>query len=218
MTRGAGSPIDEVEDADDWFLYAEDDPPLPSAPRPTSAEVAQLLGQAGNLYSRRGRCPPFHLQRYIEYLLDAGVGPEFIYGQVVAHLPVESRLVRRRWGALHRAKGDQRRLWKRAAPDPVEPAGVRDGASPSDDVEPSTKPAGAAPTKPSNRADRLIQDMLGHGRRVTAVEFLAEARRRKIAPRTFARARKRNQVVTRRVGFGAGAVFWLSLPATKDHS
>jgi hypothetical protein len=182
---------EDLDGLEDWFRHAAGDPPLPSV-RPTTEQVSQLLGQAGNAYSRGGRCPPFHLRRYVGYLLDAGISGDFVLNEILTHLPAESRLedfhtlVRRQCGMLHRAKGDQRRLWRRVAESPAEAEHGSDEPSGRGDGDPSAKPAAAVPTKPGARADRLIEESLGDGRRVTATQFLAEARRRKIAPRTLA--------------------------------
>jgi hypothetical protein len=216
---GAAMQHDDLDDDYDWYWNV--DPALPPPPRPSTEEVAALLGRAGNAYAKKGRCPPFRLRYYIDALLDAEITGDFILGQLMVHFPVESRLedfytlVRRQWGVIHRAKGDQRRLWQRAAPaEPVR--GDHEPQQPGGDPEKAPKPAATDPTRPRDRADQLIRDMLADGRRVEAVAFLAEARRRRIAPRTLSRARKRNGVASRRVGFGPGAVNWLSLPPERN--
>ena len=209
---------DDEGDLADW--YNGDFQLVYGSPKPRSEELTELLGRAGNAYTRGNKMPPFHLGRYVEWLIDTEIEPAFILNQILTHLPCESRLddfydlVVRRWAVLtRRPPKETGRFWKRSAP-PEKAENDRGTDTPRSPTPAPAQPAQpvSVPRRPGKRAEALLQAQLAEGREVETTVMEREARRAGIPIITLNRARARLKIVSRRRGYGRGGKFWLSLP------
>jgi hypothetical protein len=186
-----------------------------------SEAVVELVGMAGNAYTKADACPPFHLREFVENWLADGIAPDYCLQVLKAHLVSDSglpwldRLIRSGWRARTRPPRAEpvatSRLWKRLPDYAVDDGDPDYWSSARPDEERGAAPADAAPVKPIQKAVAFLHEELD-GREVEATVVERNAERAGIALRTLDRARARLKVTSRRHGFGRGATFWLSLP------
>ncbi len=186
-----------------------------------SEAVLELVGRAGNAYTKAGACPPFHLREFAENWLADGIAPDYCLQVLKARLVSDSglpwldRLIRSGWRAHTRPPRaepvETTRLWKRLPNYAVDDGDPHYWSCGRPDNERAAAPPNAAPMKPIEKAVAFLHEELD-GREVEATAVERNAERVGVALRTLDRARARLKVISRRHGFGRGANFWLSLP------
>jgi hypothetical protein len=196
-------------------------------------DFVQFVGMIGNLYTKAGFSPPFHIVEYAKSWLAEGISPSHCLEQIRLDLAQNGRNIRSGSGDGHLLivhpiivrTWYQSRYWSTDSPIADRSTDCKDSVevadeSPDDQVN-LQWPGAPPPRKPvqsaGDRADAFLLQELADGE-LSANELNRRAKAAGIADRTLDRARRRLGVVVRRTGFGRTGQHWVSLPKPRSES
>jgi hypothetical protein len=204
---------------------------LPAQPNKRPKNFVEFLGMIGNLYTKAGLSPPFHIEEYAKSWLAEGISPSHCLEQIRLDLAQNGRNIRSGSGDDHLLIVHEIivRTWYQSryrstastiADQLTEcEASVEVVDESPDDQANLEWPPAPPPREPAQSAgdlaDAFLLQELADGE-LPANELSRRAKAAGIADRTLDRARARLGIRARRTGFGRTGQHWVSLPKPRS--